>query len=218
MRDVFRPPSVESGWVRSVLLGLGLVAFVFAILPFTTAISTSKQRQLLATRIDVSALPPQAEIEEVPPPPEEPEEEPPPQLADANEAPMDLNVSLDLALGSGGAMAMGVGGMGADTGGTGLDVFDVADLERRPEAVAQVPPVYPAELRKARIEGTVTLIFLLNESGLVEDPRVDASTHPEFEKPALDAVRKWRFRPGMREGQAVKTFMRLPMRFRVAGS
>jgi protein TonB len=219
MRDVFRPPQVESGWVRSVLLGLGLVVFVFGILPFTTALSTARQRQLIATRVDVAAVVPEVvtEVEPPPPPPKE-EEEPPPQLADAPETPMNLNVSLDVALGSGGAMAMGLGALANEGMGAGLDAFDVSDLEKRPEAVSQVAPVYPASLRKARIEGTVTLVFLLNEGGTVEDPRVENSTHPEFEKPALDAVRRWKFRPGMREGQAVKTFMRLPMRFRVSGA
>ncbi len=60
--------------------------------------------------------------------------------------------------------------------------------------------------------------FLLTEDGRVEDPRVENSARPEFEKPALEAVRRWRFKPGMKDGAAVKTHMRLPMRFRVANS
>lgn len=198
------------------MLGFGLAVLIFAVLPFTTAISTAKQRQLMATKVDVSSLAPETVVDELPPPPEEkPEEEPPPELSDAQETPMNLNVSLDVALGGGGGMAMGLAGLGGEGIGSALDAFDVADLEKRPEAISQVSPAYPPELRKAKIEGTVTLVFLLNESGLVEDPRVESSTHPEFEKPAVDALRKWRFRPGMREGQAVKTFMRLPMRFRI---
>ena len=47
----------------------------------------------------------------------------------------------------------------------------MADLEKRPEAISQVPPAYPAELRKAKIEGLVTLMFVLGEDGRVEDPR-----------------------------------------------
>lgn len=218
MRDVFRPARMESDWVRSMLIGIGLLGFVFGVLPFTTALSTARQRQVLATRVDVTAPPPEAVIEDVPPPPpEDKPDEPPPELADAPETPMNLQVNLDLAVGTGGALAMGLGGIGGDGVGAALDAFDVSDLEKRPEPVSQVAPVYPAALRKARIEGSVTVVFLLTEAGAVEDPRVEASTHPEFEKPALDAVRRWKFRPGMREGQAVRTFMRLPMRFRVAG-
>ena len=35
-------------------------------------------------------------------------------------------------------------------------------------------------------------------------------------KPALEAIRKWRFRPGIKAGQSVRTFVRIPMRFRVS--
>jgi protein TonB len=96
------------------------------------------------------------------------------------------------------------------------DAFDVSDLEKRPEAVSQVAPAYPAELRKARIEGVVTLVFVLNETGRVEDPRVENASRPEFEKPALEAIRKWRFRPGEKDGQPVRSYVRIPMRFRVS--
>jgi periplasmic protein TonB len=96
------------------------------------------------------------------------------------------------------------------------DVFDAADLEKRPEAVSQIPPAYPPELRKAKIEGMVTLVFVLSEDGHVEDPRVENSSRPEFEKPALEATRKWRFRPGEKDGQPVRTYVRIPMRFRVS--
>jgi protein TonB len=98
------------------------------------------------------------------------------------------------------------------------DLFDVADLEKRPEAVSQVAPTYPAELRKAKVEGSVTLIFVLDETGRVEDPRVENSSRAEFEKPALEAIRKWRFRPGEKDGQAVRTYIRVPMRFRVSST
>ena len=96
------------------------------------------------------------------------------------------------------------------------EAFDVGDLEKRPEPVSQVAPTYPSELRKARIEGSVMLTFVLTEEGRVEDPRVENSSRPEFEKPALDAIRRWRFRPGMKDGQAVRTYIRIPMRFRVS--
>jgi hypothetical protein len=39
------------------------------------------------------------------------------------------------------------------------DTFDVAELEKRPEAVSQVAPTYPEALRKAKVEGVVTLIL-----------------------------------------------------------
>jgi protein TonB len=128
-----------------------------------------------------------------------------------------LSADLEVALGSGGVLA----GFGQIQHLTTLEsvqeeAFDVADLEKRPEAISQVPPTYPAELRKAKIEGLVTLAFLLNEEGRVEDAQIENSTHPEFERPAIEALRRWRFRPGVKDGAPVKAYMRLPMRFRIA--
>ena len=61
----------------------------------------------------------------------------------------------------------------------------------------------------------MTLIFILTELGTVEDPRVQRASRPEFERPALDALRKWKFKPGVKDGQAVRTYMKLPIRFRI---
>jgi protein TonB len=39
------------------------------------------------------------------------------------------------------------------------------------------------------------------------------STNPEFEMAALQAVNKWKFRPGRKGGRAVPTRMQLPISF-----
>jgi protein TonB len=141
---------------------------------------------------------------------------PEPQLAAAPQQ-IPLSANLDIAVGSGGALA-GFGEVRSLITAQSIqdETFDVSELEKKPEPVSQVPPIYPAELRKAKLEGLATLVFILNEEGRVEQARVESSSRPEFDKPALDAIRKWRFRPGLRNGQAVRTFIRQPMRFRVS--
>jgi protein TonB len=213
MATVYSTPRFGQGWPLSVLTAMGLTAVVFGILPFTTAISGLRQKQLLLRSADLAAPPPVAEAEPPPPPPaDEKPPEPPPKLAD-NPQPMPMSANLDLAVGSGGALA-GFGDLRSVAAAeSASDTFDVADLEKRPEPVSQVGPVYPAELRKARIDGAVTVIFVITEEGRVDEPRVDTSSRPEFERPALDAIRKWRYRPGMKDGKSVRTFARQPFRF-----
>lgn len=213
MRSVYHAPKFNSGWTPAMLGALALTLVIFGVLPFTTAISASRQKKLLLRQTEVTAPPPVTE-NEPPPPPPPPEKppEPPPQLAETPQN-IPLVANLDLAVGSGGALA-GFGDLRSlAAADAGSDVFDAADLEKRPEPVSQVGPVYPPELRKARIDGTVTVVFVIDDQGRVEDPRVDQSSRPEFEKPALDAIRKWRFRPGMKDGQAVRTYARQPFRF-----
>jgi protein TonB len=50
-------------------------------------------------------------------------------------------------------------------------------------------------------------------SGKVADPRVEKSTHTAFDKPALDAVKQWKFEPAVKAGQRVACKMRVPIRF-----
>lgn len=217
MRKVYQNEKSSTGLALSVFFAVGLTVILFVTLPFAHRIARP-ERALELRKTSATDLPPPAD--ETPPPPVEedkpPEAPPEPQLADTPQH-IPLSADLEVAAGSGGALA-GFGDIRAMTAGQSVqdDAFDVADLEKRPEAVSQVAPTYPAELRKAKIEGQVTLVFVLGEDGRVEEPRVENSSRPEFEKPALEAIRKWRFRPGMKDGQAVRTYIRIPMRFRVS--
>lgn len=221
MRRTYTPPAPRND-LPFALGGAALLTLaVFLVLPLTQMVSSKVQRLQTITAVNTAELQEDTQEEEPPPPPPEPEpppEPPPPTLADAPQ-PMNLNVSLEVAFGSGGgyAGAMPAGLMAGGSPGVGLDAFDVAELEKRPELLAAVPPLYPPALRKAGVEGSVSVVFVLDEDGHVEDPRVERSSRTEFEKPALEALRKWRFRPGMKDGQPVRTFMRQPIRFTLSG-
>lgn len=91
--------------------------------------------------------------------------------------------------------------------------FGLEEIDQEPRAILQTAPVYPAELRGKKLEGVVTLIFIVDAQGKVVHPKVASSTHPAFEKPALDAIRQWKFEPGLRGGERVDRHMRLPIRF-----
>ena len=217
MRKVYQNESQFARLPVAVIFGVGFTAVLFGFIPFAHRIAKPERSLELRTTSAVEAPPPVDE-EIAPPPPEAekpPEVAPEPQLAETQQQ-IPLSADLEVALGSGGALA-GFGEIRSLTAAEAVqeDTFDVAELEKRPEAVSQVAPTYPEALRKAKVEGVVTLIFVLDETGKVEDPRVENSTRPEFEKPALDAIRKWRFSPGQKDGQAVRTYIRVPLRFRV---
>ncbi len=220
MRKVYQNEKSPLGLPVAVFLSVGFTALLFGFIPFAHRVNRPQQvLELRSTRaVDLpppaDETPPPAPIEEVKPP-DAPAE---PELADS---PVDIPISatLDVAMGSGG----GVIDSGEIHALTTIEpvkdeAFDISELAKRPQPVSQVAPTYPPELRKAKIEGSVTLIFVLSEEGRVEDPRVEKSSRPEFEKPSLDAIRKWRFSPGEKDGKPVRTYLRLPMRFRVASS
>ncbi len=144
-----------------------------------------------------------------------------PALAESSLAAIEQ--ALNGAGGGGGdfALTMDFAG-GGRIGGTGhageedeqLDeAFSMNELDQKPRAVYQVAGSYPAEMRGKKVEGVVTVIFVVDPSGRVTDPRAEKSSHPAFEKPAIDAVKQWKFEAGLKGGQRVNCKMRVPIRF-----
>ncbi|MCU0224718.1 MAG: energy transducer TonB [Acidobacteria bacterium] len=61
------------------------------------------------------------------------------------------------------------------------------------------------------------MLFIVDKDGRVVNPKVEKSDHPAFERPALDAVRQWKFEPAVRGGEKVASKMRIPIRFSISG-
>jgi protein TonB len=79
---------------------------------------------------------------------------------------------------------------------------EVNDLGAR--LVSFSPPSYPLQSRRDMEEGTVTLALLVGLDGNVLDISVSGTSgFPRLDKAALEAVRKWRWSPMMRSGEAV---------------
>ncbi len=67
--------------------------------------------------------------------------------------------------------------------------------------IRRQPPVYPAEARKQRVEGTVVLKAVVSEGGKVEGVRL-VEGDPTLAAAAISAVKQWHYRPYIRDGKA----------------
>jgi protein TonB len=72
--------------------------------------------------------------------------------------------------------------------------------------IHKVDPDYPADARAAHVQGTVVLHALISEAGTIDKLTV-VSGPPMLTPAALDAVRQWRYRPYLLNGEptAVET-------------
>jgi protein TonB len=215
-------PSNSAGWRRwAHALGVGVGAFgltllCFLVLPLLQAITKSEKADLELRDASVAELPPPPDVEEEPEKEEE-KEEPKPELDEPIE-PLDLS-QLELALNPGlsagdltGDFTIQVPGLGGK--GNGMDdLFSLADLDQPPRAVYRQQPRVTAAMRK-RMPATVYLLFTVDENGRVEDPIVQDSDDAIFNGAALAAVRNWKFEPGKRGGQPVRSRTRQPMTFK----
>lgn len=82
-----------------------------------------------------------------------------------------------------------------------------------PVAVRTVAPDYPEELRRDGVNGLVMVKCTVDEQGNVIDPTVEKSSNAAFEKPALAALKKWKFKPGKQDGNPVATRVSIPIKF-----
>jgi TonB family protein len=69
--------------------------------------------------------------------------------------------------------------------------------------ITKVPPVYPPDAKKAHIKGTVVLNVIIGKSGDVENLKV-ASGPQELQQSALDAVRQWKYKPFLANGEPIE--------------
>jgi protein TonB len=110
-----------------------------------------------------------------------------------------------------GGVAYGSGGNGsgiAGGGGFGGEAVELVNsqtiADRPPKVVMKTAPEYPAEARQKGVSGHVILRLLVGTSGMVESVKVDASEPSGFfDQAAMNAVRSWRFEPGLNKGQTV---------------
>jgi protein TonB len=79
-------------------------------------------------------------------------------------------------------------------------------------ATNKVAPAYPPVARQLKIEGSVELEALVTESGAVEKVNI-VSGNPVLTRPAVDAVKKWKFAPFTDEGKVVKALVPVSLSF-----
>jgi periplasmic protein TonB len=113
--------------------------------------------------------------------------------------------------GAGGGTGSGVGpgsgsGLGPGSGGgTGGGVYDVGNGVTEPKLIREVKPQYTADAMRAKVQGEVEIEAVVNPDGSVDRIRITRSLDRTFglDEKAIEAVRQWRFVPGMLKGQPV---------------
>jgi protein TonB len=84
----------------------------------------------------------------------------------------------------------------------------------RLERLRYVPPDYPMEARQKGLSGNVELVFTVRADGRVTDVSVQSAIPARiFDDAAIEAVRKWRYRPYERDGRPVDQRVKLNLRF-----
>ncbi len=119
--------------------------------------------------------------------------------------------------GTGGGIGSGSGtGLGPGSGGgVGGGAYRVGGGVSAPGVLFKVEPEYSEEARKAKYQGTVLLSIVVDEKGMPRDIKVVRSVGLGLDEKAIEAVQKWRFRAGMRNGKPVPVYATVEVNFRL---
>jgi periplasmic protein TonB len=84
-----------------------------------------------------------------------------------------------------------------------------------PQLLYKVEPEYSEEARKAKFQGTVVLYVEVDPSGHAINPKVIRSLGLGLDEKAIEAIKKWKFKPGFKDGHAVTVAATIEVNFRL---
>jgi len=82
--------------------------------------------------------------------------------------------------------------------------------------IRKVQPNYPPLARQARIQGSVLLQAEISKDGTIENLRL-ISGHPMLAPAAIEAVKQWRYKPYILNGEPVEVETQITVNFTLAG-
>jgi TonB family protein len=83
----------------------------------------------------------------------------------------------------------------------------------QPKLLYKVDPEYPASMLASRIIANVVIEMIVDSSGNPVDPVIVRSNCPAFDEPSIRAALRWKFRPGLKDGNPVAVRVEQPVVF-----
>ena len=99
--------------------------------------------------------------------------------------------------------------------GASGDVFRVGNGVSAPRVLYRVDPDYTVEAKDAKIEGAVLLAVVIYADGTARDITVLKGIDAGLDENAVEAIGKWTFQPGMKDGQPVNVRAQIEVMFRL---
>lgn len=87
-------------------------------------------------------------------------------------------------------------------------IYGPAELDQKPEAINPKLPTLPSNL--TMVEGRVEIQMTINRDGTTADLRIVRASNPEIGRIYMAALAKWKFKPGIKNGKAVRSAVVAP--------
>jgi TonB family protein len=100
-------------------------------------------------------------------------------------------------------------------GGFGGEVYSAGGGVSAPALLVQVDPEYSEEARKAKYSGVVVLSIEVDQVGRTRNLRIAKGVGLGLDEKAIEAVKQWRFKPGLKNGKPVIVRAQIEVNFRL---
>jgi TonB family protein len=97
-------------------------------------------------------------------------------------------------------------------------VYRIGGGVSAPVPMVRPEPEYSEEARAAKWQGAVLLQLVVDENGVPQDIRIVRSLGMGLDQKAIEAVQKWRFKPGLKDGNPVPVSANIEVNFRLPQS
>ena len=136
-----------------------------------------------------------------------------PQIGVANSPLVGLSMGNGRGTGLGSGSGSGLGpGSGGNTGG---GVRRIGGGVSGPQVISSVEPEFSEEARKAKVQGNVLVALWVDTNGNPTHVRVLRGIGMGLDEKAIEAVRQYKFRPGMENGKPVTTEVNIDINFQI---
>ena len=94
-----------------------------------------------------------------------------------------------------------------------IDIHYVSRNVTPPTVLSRTEPVYSEKAREAKLQGKVVLSAIVRKDGSLEVLRVVRGLGLGLDENAIKALKKWRFRPGRKDGKPVDVAVNIEVNF-----
>lgn len=214
--------------IAAVVLALVMNALIFIGIPFLSAATAEKPGDLYEGFVSFNVEKTKPKEEERKPEKQKEEEKPEklpemkvkyttnqPSKPRLDNVLPNMNFDINASLSEGMAVSMPRSGYALPPQQIKTE-FDISEVDTPPQVIFRTNPVYPYAAKRRQIHGKVELKFLVDEEGGVSRMSI-ISSNPQgvFDESVLNAIKRWKFKPGIFEGRAVKTWVIAPFEFRM---
>lgn len=93
------------------------------------------------------------------------------------------------------------------------DYIAIETADTKPVPTFQSRPRYPDALRNAGVRGEALIAFIIDKDGRTTEVQVEKASDSAFGESAQQAVAKWKFKPGKKNGEPIRVAMKVPIVF-----